>query len=153
MSHRAAYHIQITKGKGSECFTASKTPVGHVMTRFRIVRNITPCLKVIVPDRPNFCKVLGRATNDGFKSLNQYFRTLGERSVEFMTSKDGIPILSPSRSIGSFVVMFFTFSYFNHMGYLIVLHVNKPHPLNIGKQVISILVRLSPSFDFVKESW
>ena len=33
------YHTWITKGKGSECFTASKTPVGHVMTWFRIVRN------------------------------------------------------------------------------------------------------------------
>ena len=40
MSHRAAYYIQITKGKGSECFTASKTPVGHVMTQFRFVCNI-----------------------------------------------------------------------------------------------------------------
>ena len=47
ISHRAAYHIEITKGKGSECFTASKTPVGHVMTQFRFVCNITPRLKAL----------------------------------------------------------------------------------------------------------
>ena len=72
MSHWAYYHIQITKGKGSECFMASKTPVGHVMTWFRIVRNITPHLKAIVPDRPNLCKIISWFTNNSFESLHWY---------------------------------------------------------------------------------
>ena len=72
MSHRADYHIEITKGKGSECFTASKTPVGHVTTQFRIVRNITPRSKAIVPDCPNLHKFVGRAPDYGFKSLDGY---------------------------------------------------------------------------------
>ena len=117
MSHRAAYHIQITKGKGSECFTASKTPVGHVMTWFRIVRNNTPRSKAIVPDCPNLCKFVGRAPYYGFESFDGYLRASGDWYVEFMTCGNGISISSLRRSIGLRVIMFFSLFYFDHVGY------------------------------------
>ena len=114
MSHQSAYHIWITKGKGSECFMASKTPVGHVMTWFRIVRNITPRSKAIVPDRPNLCKFTGRTPYSGFKSFDGHFRTSRDWYVKFMTCGDGISIFPLRRSIGSHIIMFFSFFYFQY---------------------------------------
>ena len=133
MSHRAAYHIWITKGKGSECFTASKTPVGHVMTQFRIVCNITPRLKAIILDHPNFCKVIGRTSNDRFKPFDRYLQTSWEGFVEFITGEDRIPIFSFWGSVGMLVIMFFTHSNFDHVGYFICFHVDEPYFSNIGE--------------------
>ena len=133
MSQRTDYHIWITKGKGSECFTASKTPVGHVMTRFRIVRNITPRSKVIVPDRPNLCKFIGRASYSGFRSLDGYLRTSRNWCVEFMVRDDGISVYSFWRSIRSYAIVFFSFFYLDHVGYHVGFGIDKPHFSNVGE--------------------
>ena len=95
VSQQTDYHIQITKGKGSECFMASKTPVGHVMTWFESVHNITPRLKVIIPDHPNLHKTgFGVLVDDCLKALYGSVYFSWDQIIKLMVSKNGILVFS-----------------------------------------------------------
>ena len=133
---------------------ASKTPVGHVMTWFESVCNITPHLKVIIPDRPNFSRTGFRVLIDTcFETSYGSIYSSWDQVIELMVSKNGVLIVLLGGSIWSLVVMFFSLSNFYHMHCGISLGVDEPHVLDVEKQIILILVHFSLSFNFFVELW
>ena len=131
------YHIQITKEKGSECFTASKTPVGQVMTWFGNIHNITPHSKAIVPDCPYFCKVGCWIPIDMcFKVFHRHVCFSWNWVIKLIVSKNRIFIFLLEGSIQSFIIMLLSQSNLCHMSYYICFGVDKPEMLNVRKEIV-----------------